>query len=184
MFTPFNEYVVYSNGTVLSEKNGKRHWLKLQKINSGYFIVRMKANGVETKWLVHRLIAMLFVSNPHNYPVVNHIDGNRENNDYRNLEWTTQRGNVLLAQSKRPSTFMMSRPFEIYNLETSEDYVFSDFKSALQYSGCRVSRYVYNEKLRRDLRNNRGEFIPIPFSEWMIRINPDYLIDDFDWPVE
>lgn len=36
---------------------------------------------------IHRLIAMGFIPNPNNYPVINHIDGNKNNNSIDNLEW-------------------------------------------------------------------------------------------------
>lgn len=43
---------------------------------------------------IHRLVSLAFISNPNNYKVVNHIDGNKLNNHYTNLEWTTQSQNV------------------------------------------------------------------------------------------
>jgi hypothetical protein len=38
---------------------------------------------------IHRLVALMFIENPHNKPYVNHKDGNRVNNVYTNLEWNT-----------------------------------------------------------------------------------------------
>lgn len=38
---------------------------------------------------IHRLVAKTFISNPNNYPVVDHIDSNTQNNKVSNLRWCT-----------------------------------------------------------------------------------------------
>jgi len=42
---------------------------------------------------LHRLICMAYHPNPMNLPQVNHIDGNKHNNNYTNLEWCTNKEN-------------------------------------------------------------------------------------------
>lgn len=61
----------------------------------GYYIVNLNKNGERAIKYVHRLVAENFIENPNNYPVVNHIDGNKTNNYAGNLEWTTFQGNSL-----------------------------------------------------------------------------------------
>ena len=46
-------------------------------------------NGNKYKFLVHRLVALNFVPNPNNYPIVLHIDNIKTNTHYTNLKWGT-----------------------------------------------------------------------------------------------
>jgi len=56
---------------------------------SGHFRVYLSKNGKKTPVFVHRLVAIAFINNPFDKPVVNHLDGNVTNNHASNLEWCT-----------------------------------------------------------------------------------------------
>jgi hypothetical protein len=70
-----------------------------QPLNShGYPCVTIKyLNGTQKVVQVHRLIAKTFIPNPDNLPQINHIDGNKCNNNVQNLEWCSVRDNIRHA---------------------------------------------------------------------------------------
>ena len=53
----------------------------------GYKRVGLSKNGKVKFYTIHKLVAEAFLKNNNNYPCVNHIDGNKENNNVNNLEW-------------------------------------------------------------------------------------------------
>lgn len=63
--------------------------LAIKKERNGYLRVGLSKNNKIKFYGVHRLVAETFIDNPNNYPCVNHIDGNKENNKTINLEWCT-----------------------------------------------------------------------------------------------
>lgn len=62
-----------------------------------YLGVSFAHSGRKKTMCVHRMIAMTHIPNPENLPLVNHKDGNRQNNHVNNLEWTTYKGNTAHA---------------------------------------------------------------------------------------
>jgi hypothetical protein len=83
-------YRIYIDGEVWSVKSGK--FLK-QETLKGYKRVTLSINGKTKRFQVHRLVAMYFIENPLNKPCVNHIDGDKENNNLNNLEWCSHSEN-------------------------------------------------------------------------------------------
>ena len=78
-------------------KHKNREYIKPYLNNKGYMCINLYKNSKVHKFQVHRLIAVYFLPNPNNLPEINHIDGNRLNNDIDNLEWCTRQQNMQHA---------------------------------------------------------------------------------------
>ena len=82
-----DDYEITKDGKVINKKTGRVR--KTQHNQKGYQMVRLGGKG----YLISRLVAERYVPNPENKPQVNHIDGNKDNNCYTNLEWVTNTEN-------------------------------------------------------------------------------------------
>ena len=101
-------YQISNFGRVKSLKryvntNGNSKRLVNEKIlkqtidNTGYYVVSLWKNNQHLRAHIHRLVAENFIVNKNNKPYVNHIDGNKLNNNIKNLEWCTPRENNVHA---------------------------------------------------------------------------------------
>ena len=62
--------------------------------DDGYEKVSLTKNKKAKNYFVHRLVALAFLPNPNHYEEVNHIDGNKRNNNVLNLEWCSHLQNM------------------------------------------------------------------------------------------
>lgn len=82
-------------GLVKNAKTGKL--LAVYKDRSGYLCVRLSLNGAKKHLKLHRLLAIHFIPNPDDLPIVRHLDDNKENNEISNLAWGTDKDNAADA---------------------------------------------------------------------------------------
>jgi hypothetical protein len=87
----------------ISDKGNIRN-VKTKKIRSIncpsklYVYINLYTDKNKTKsFRVHRLVAIAFIPNPNNYPCVNHINGDKKDNNVDNLEWCSYSYNTLHA---------------------------------------------------------------------------------------
>lgn len=90
-------YQVSSSGKVYNKCKQKLVW---GASDGRYLRVQLRINGETKHFAIHRLVAQCFVANPDDKPCVNHIDGDKLNNNAANLEWCTQQENMQHAAAK------------------------------------------------------------------------------------
>lgn len=135
-------YKVYRNGRIFSEpfvcvdtlgrerKFEERELKPTQHPSSGYWMVSIGGRKYHEKWLVHRLVAELWIERDLTKKLeVNHIDGNKGNNSVENLEWVTHSenekhkhkigtdGNTILTNYLKFKNSTKIRPHDKYRME-------------------------------------------------------------------
>lgn len=86
-------YFIDRSGKVYSDVGSSLRELKATITKKGYLNIKIKGKTYK----VHRLVALAYIPNPQNLPQVNHIDGNKSNNQDSNLEWVNNSENQLHA---------------------------------------------------------------------------------------
>lgn len=86
-------YMINKAGMIWSNKSGI--YMKTGYDKDGYVRVGLRNPGKNSyPFMLHRLIALHFIPNPNNYSEINHMDGDKANNDISNLEWCTHKHNM------------------------------------------------------------------------------------------
>lgn len=88
-------YKVNSFGDVINYKTGLKR--KLQVKSPGYPTLILSKNGKNRRFRIYKLVAEAFIGERPKGFHINHIDGNKLNNHFSNLEYVTQSQNCKHA---------------------------------------------------------------------------------------
>ena len=106
-------YQISNMGRVKSlnyNKTGKERIMKLDKVKGGYLQLYLYKDGKRKHYLVHRLVAQVFLENPDNLPEVNHKDEDKQNNCVDNLEWCSSSYNNSYNDKGKKIGKKLSKP--------------------------------------------------------------------------
>jgi hypothetical protein len=118
--------------------------------DSGYYQIDLWKNNKSKKYTLHRLIASNFIPNLEGKPTIDHIDGNRLNNDISNLRWAT-----YSEQNSRFNTFgVRSEKIKVININ-GEELIFNRIKDVAKYFNCNISNI--SQMLKKGTFGKRGK---------------------------
>jgi len=92
ILTDFPNYKITNEGRIYNIHRNK--YLIPAKNKGGYMTLSLSNGKKRRNFLVHRLVASLYLDNPHNYLAVNHKDCDKTNNIVDNLEWISNSDNM------------------------------------------------------------------------------------------
>ncbi len=104
----YRHYNIYEDGTIIRRKHTNTNGTHLAKTKlqlttekNGYIsVVLVNDSGEHVKWYLHRLLYTVFVGEIKKGYEIDHIDGNRANNNLNNLRMMTHRDNTNTATAK------------------------------------------------------------------------------------
>lgn len=144
-------YMVSNIGEVYSlHKKGYNGLYKMKKEVDvcGYYRVALCKNGKHVHRRVSRLVAEAFIPNPKSKEIVNHIDYDRKNNNVNNLEWCTQKENVIHSTSAR--RYDKNRAIPIFCLTKSGEIVkFPSMAEARRRTGAKNICRAFESKSKK-----------------------------------
>ena len=123
----YHGYTVFEDGTVIG-KYGKIR--KPDLLKSGYLRLTLRVDEKKVRVLLHRLVAELFLDSREGKSVINHLDGDKLNNNATNLEWCTHSENSKHAVSLG---LIKTSKVEGTNTETGEVLVFDPMNDAKHF---------------------------------------------------
>lgn len=142
-----DNYWITDGGQVLSERKGMRplqlrRTLPTKRSRNRYLQITMAvvgghANGRNHKasCKVHRLVALAFVPNPHNYPEVNHKNEDGLDNRAINLEWVTSKQTSRYSNAKKVYCYDIHGLVKVY--DSTEDTIKDGFNKGHVAAICR-----------------------------------------------
>lgn len=102
------KYYISNLARIKSFQHKQPHILQPMPNSKDYYRVALWKNNRRYFVFVHRLVAEYFVPNddPLHKTTVDHIDGNKHRNDYKNLQWMSLSDNIraYYQKNKNPAS--------------------------------------------------------------------------------
>lgn len=133
--------------------------LKPGNNGKGYLFVQLSKNCKVKRYYIHRLVAEAFIPNPLLKETINHIDGDKSNNHYSNLEWNTYSENNIHS-IKKLGRDMKNKNDSIPVLQFTKDGKFiKEYPSMREAERQTGIKAIYQVCLGKKYRKTAGGYI-------------------------
>ena len=85
----FPNYMINEYGVIYKVKGKRKNLIMKPKVDKdGYYYIGLRNEKGRFFRRIHQLVAKAFIKNNNkNFDIINHMDGNKQNNHFTNLEW-------------------------------------------------------------------------------------------------
>lgn len=145
------DYSVSTEGVVRKDTT---NYILSQSSQQDYKFVTLLIAGKQKRMRVHRMVAETFLDNPEKKPYVNHINGNRGDNNIENLEWVTPSENTQHAVETGLFVSGRARPVIQYSLDGMQMATFESASEAARQTGGSQSKITMCCRRQRQTAND------------------------------
>jgi len=144
------KYQVSNLGRVKSlvrYKVKKERILSYRPNNKGYNRIGLTKNNKSKDFLIHRLVAQAFISNPDNLDTVDHRDNNKDNNFVKNLRWLSNLANWKrsnMGEDNPKSKMTKEKVKQLRGLYLTGNYTYKELGEKFNIS--KAQAWVINTK--------------------------------------
>lgn len=143
VLTDYPDYLIGDKGDVLSLRRTKESTLSGKVDKDGYTEYQLRNKDGARKYVRgHRLVGLAYLPNPEGHPVINHINGIKNDNRVSNLEWCS------ISYNTKHAFDMLGRvghngnqniPIIITHIKTKEAIRFESMREASEFLGVSTS---------------------------------------------
>lgn len=163
----YSRYIVSTYGRIARHTGIQYEALDYSPDGAGYIRVDLASDLGETKrHYVHRIVASVYIPNPDDKPVVDHINGIRSDNRVSNLRWATYKEN---AKSRVNQGKRRGRKVVQLSLDGTQSYIWEDMISIRRTLGLlhkRVKAACEQGTILGGYYWRYYDSIPLPGEEW------------------